>query len=62
MGVVSIGTKIPKFAHLSLVLRKKVSCDDEVEDTIDCRPTYELDKEFERRLRDHTSDPSSGQY
>ena len=36
-----------KLAHLSSVLRKKVCCNDEIEETIDCRPAYELDEEFE---------------
>ena len=35
------------FAHLSSVLRKKVCCNGEVEDTIECSPAYELDEEFE---------------
>lgn len=46
------------FAHLSSVLCKKVGCNDEIEDTIDRSPAYELYEELERRFRDHTSNPS----
>lgn len=56
------GTKAAKSAHLSSVLRKKVCCNGEIEDTVDRTPAYELDEKFERRLRDHPSDPSRGQY
>lgn len=55
------GARTSEPAHLSSVLCKKVSRNDEVEDTVDCTPAYELDEEFERGLRDHTSDPRRGQ-
>ena len=45
-------------SHLFSILHEKVCCDDEIEDTIDCTPAYELDEKLERRLRDHTPDPS----
>ena len=53
--------QISEPAHLSFVLCKKVSRNDEIEDTVNCSPAYELDEEFERRLGDHTSDPRRGQ-
>lgn len=42
-----MGAKVAKFAHVFSVLRKKVCCNNEIEDTIDCTPAYELDEEFE---------------
>ena len=48
-------------AYLSSVFLKKVSGNDEIEDAVDCSPAHELDEEFERRFRDHASDPSHSQ-
>ena len=49
------------FAYLSSVLLKKVSGNDEIEDTVDCSPAHELDEKFERRFRNHAPDPSQSQ-
>ena len=45
-----LGAKVANFAHLCSVLSKEVCRNDEIEDTIDCSPAYELNEEFERRL------------